>query len=123
MARSEVARTLSQCRGFNLGFAPPASSASKLSEDTKLSSATGSAVFLVPFSKDPIGIDADDCVLADTWADIAETFVTVSESPTSCCLNIGGRDGGGGGGGGTGALDTRAKFGGGGGGEENFGLL
>lgn len=105
-----------------MGFAPPESSFSKLSEDAKLSSTNLSAGFLVPFSKGPFGIAAKEdcgCGFAGAWAGLAET--TLSESPT--CLNIVGRDGGGGGGGGTGALDTRTKFGGGGGGEENFGLL
>lgn len=96
MARSEVALTLSQCRGFNFGFAPSLSSSqsSCLSQEfLALSLTSGVAVvFVVPFSEEVVlGLGVQDNDFLDTWIGVG--------------IDCGG-GGGGGGVGGAGVSDT-----------------
>ena len=105
MARSEDARTLSQCSAFNLGFSPSLSSASFLSEELA-PLLTSSIVFVIPVVKLAMGLEAGSFCFAITVAGIEETspVLAVSKDPIFFDVDIGAGGGGGGGGGGCGIL-------------------
>jgi len=103
VARSEDARTLSQCRGFNLGFSPSLSSASFLSEELA-PLLTSSVVFVIPVFKMALGLEAEGFCFAITVAGIEETtnVLAVSKDPIFLDVDSGAGAGAGGGGGGGG---------------------
>lgn len=100
MALSEVARTLSQCRGLSLGFAPSTSSASSLPEELAppLPFSRG---FVISFPGVEFVLRIRDCGVVNTSDGIRGTLD--SELPDFLGVVSGG---GGGGGGGAGIVDV-----------------
>lgn len=94
MALSEVARTLSQCRGFSLGFAPSTSSASNL-PDELAPPLPFSSVFVVSLPGDGSVFRIRECGVVD--ASEGTRGRLDSELPDFLGVVSGGGGGGGGG--------------------------
>lgn len=99
MALSEVALTLSQCRGFSFGFDASISSASFLSAElAPLFSSSAGFIFMI--SDSALGVGLLDCMFVNFCKAIVGTLN--SDDHNFCGLDSGGGCGGGGGGGGGG---------------------